>query len=97
MAHMIAKEEVLKIARISNLSVHEEQIQKVTRQLDAVLLYAARVKEVFGKVDDVVQTDMKHNKTRLDIVDQVSSDVLLAQVPIKEGNLIIVPKILETT
>jgi len=97
MAHVITKEEVLKIARLSNLSMRDEDINRVTRQLDSVLSYAARVKEVSGSMDDSVHGKIKNNKTRLDIVDQISVQELLAQVPSKEGNLIVVPMILEAT
>ena len=95
MAHTITKEEVSKIARLSNLSVCDEEINAVTRQLDSVLSYTARVKEVVGSVDDSMHGKIKSNKTRLDIIDQISSKELLVQVPSKEGNLIVVPMILE--
>lgn len=97
MAHIITKEEVSKIARLSNLSVRDEEINAVTRQLDSVLSYAACVKEVVGSVDDSIHGKIKNNKTRLDVVDQISSQELLMQVPSKEGNLIVVPMILEAS
>lgn len=96
MAHVITKEEVLKIARLSNLLVFDKEINQMTNQLDSVLSYAARVKEITGSIEDFLHEEMKQNKVRLDVVDQLSSEVLLSQLPAREGNLIVVPMILET-
>lgn len=43
---IITKEEVLNIARLSRITIHEDEIDAVLKQLEAVLQYAARVNEV---------------------------------------------------
>jgi len=96
MADVITGQEVLKIARLSNLFVSDEEINQITNQLDSVLSYAARVKKVEGSQEIFSDFATKTNKTRVDVVYQISSQELLALVPEKEGSLIVVPMILET-
>ncbi len=43
---LITKEEVLKIAHMSRIAIHEDEIDELTKQLEAVLAYAARINEV---------------------------------------------------
>lgn len=48
----ITREEVLKIARISRLNIHEEEVEPLMKQLDDVLSYAQRVKEVAADIQE---------------------------------------------
>jgi aspartyl-tRNA(Asn)/glutamyl-tRNA(Gln) amidotransferase subunit C len=46
----VSREEVLKLARISQLAINQDDIDALTQQLNAVLAYAIRVKEVAREV-----------------------------------------------
>jgi aspartyl/glutamyl-tRNA(Asn/Gln) amidotransferase C subunit len=96
MANTISKSEVLKVAQLSNVIVYEHEIPAFEKQLDAVLSYAARVSEV-GKseVEENPVVDMKQNSNRKDEVCRQNAEIVLSQVPVRQGLLIIVPMILE--
>lgn len=43
---VISKQEVLKIAHMSRIAIHEDEIDALTQHLEAVLAYASRVNQV---------------------------------------------------
>ncbi len=90
---IISREEVLKLARISNLSIHEEEIEGIIKQIEDVLSYAARVQEI---KENIHITDMKNiNVAREDVIIPTNPEPLLALAPEQESHYFVVPAILE--
>lgn len=88
----ITKEEILNLARISNVEVHESEIEGLIKQIESVLTYAARVQEV----GDVTFPSTKNvNVFREDVAIPSDNQAILAQAPAREANYFVVPAILE--
>lgn len=91
----ISRDEVLKIAKISRITLFEDEIENLVKQLNDVLSYAARVKEVAEELED--QPSNKNvNFFREDVVSKFDSEEILSRAPEREGNYFVVPKILDT-
>lgn len=90
----ITREEVLKIARISNLGLTDDEMQSLVEQLKQVLSYAQRVNEVAA---DIEEPSVKAvNVFREDVVVKKDPELILAQAPEREGDFFVVPAILES-
>ena len=89
----ISKEEVLKIAKMSHLELHEDEIPALIKQLDDVLSYAARVKEVTADVEEPSTRNV--NVFRDDVSTPSDAERILSQAPDREGTYFVVPAILE--
>ncbi len=63
---IITKEEVLKIAHMSRITIHDHEIDAITQHLEAVLNYAARVNEI-AAAPQMAQTNTK-NVFREDVI-----------------------------
>ncbi len=91
----VTREEILKIARISHLDVHDDEVQPLMSQIEQVLSYAERVKEV---AVDVQEPSTKNvNTFREDVVVSTDNEPILAQSPEREGDYFVVPIILESS
>ena len=90
---MITKEEVEKIARLSNIELSESEIINAQKHLEAVLSYAARVQDIAQDVDIAILKN--ENIEREDIVMKTDSKTILAQAPEREGDFFVVPVIIE--
>jgi len=91
----ISREEVLKIAKISRITLFEDEIEGFVKQLNDVLSYAERVKEVAEELED--QPSNKNvNFFREDVVSKFDSKEILDRAPEGEGNYFVVPKILDS-
>jgi aspartyl-tRNA(Asn)/glutamyl-tRNA(Gln) amidotransferase subunit C len=89
----ITKEELRRIARMSQVGVREDELDELAAQLDAVLTYAERVKEVASQVDD--QAHKAVNVWRQDLVIRTNPEPILADAPEHEAHYFVVPKILD--
>jgi len=89
----ISREEVLAIARITHVELHEHEIQPLVEQLEQVLSYAERVKDVAGDVQEPSQKNV--NVFREDVVVPTDPECIRAQAPEREGDYFVVPMILE--
>ncbi len=89
----ISKEEVLKIARMSHLDIHEDEIPALMKQLNDVLSYAERVKEVTTTVEEPSMRNV--NVFREDVATPSDSASILAEAPEREVTYFVVPAILE--
>lgn len=89
----ISKEEILRIARLSRLDIHEDEISPLMKRLDEVLTYAERVREVAADVDEPSSKNM--NVFREDIVVKTDPKPILSQAPAQEEDYFVVPAILE--
>ena len=88
----ISRQEVLHIARISALALKEEEVDSMVEQLEQVLSYAERVKEVASTLEEPSTKNI--NQMRQDFIIPQDPEPLLAQAPEREGNYFVVPMIL---
>ncbi len=91
----ISREEALKIAYISRISLEEHEIESVLKQLTEVLAYAQRVQDLATELDE--QPSHKNiNVMRNDVVAPSDSEIVLSRAPEREENYFVVPRILDT-
>lgn len=89
----MTKEELLKIAKQSAITLHEDEIESLRNQLETVLTYAARVKEVAQEEQEPSSKNI--NVFREDVVIRTDYEPILAQAPVREETYFVVPVILE--
>ncbi len=89
----ISKEEVLKIAQISHITLREEEIEPLTKHLEAVLSYAARVQEIAAQIEEPLTKNV--NIFREDVIVPSHPETILAQAPEREEDYFVVPAIIE--
>lgn len=90
----ITKEEILKIARMSHLEIHQDEIESLRAQLESVLSYAERVQEVIES--DMPELSRKaENVFREDVAMLSDVEPILNQAPEREGDFFVVPAIIE--
>ena len=90
---IITKEEVLKIAKMSRIAVHEDEIDSVKQHLQEVLTYAERVQEIAQQIEE--PSNKNCNVFREDTVVSVPVEPIMDQAPVREGNFFVVPSILD--
>lgn len=89
----ISREEVLKLARISAMTIHEDEISAVIAQLESVVTYAERVKEIAQDIEEPSTRNV--NIMRSDSATACDTEKILALAPEREENFFVVPMILE--
>ncbi len=89
----ISKEEVKKIAQMSALEIHEDEIVPMMKQLEEVLSYAECVQEIAAEIEE--PSDKNINIFREDVVIKTDSEAILERAPEREDNFFVVPSILE--
>lgn len=90
---IITREEIIKLARISNLSIHDNEIEGIIKQIEDILTYAARVQEIKENIQTSLMQNI--NRVREDVVIPTAPEPILAQAPEREVNYFVVPAILE--
>ncbi|KKP27951.1 MAG: Aspartyl/glutamyl-tRNA(Asn/Gln) amidotransferase subunit C [candidate division TM6 bacterium GW2011_GWF2_30_66] len=91
----ISKEEVLKIAEMARISIHESEIEEIQSKLELVLSYAERVQKVAEDFDVSAQSNKCVNIFRQDIVAKTDPEPILEQAVCREENYFVVPVIIE--
>jgi aspartyl-tRNA(Asn)/glutamyl-tRNA(Gln) amidotransferase subunit C len=89
----ITREEVLKLAKMSRIHIHEDEIDPLIEQLKSVLSYAQRVSEISGDVQ--IASSKNSNIFRPDVVHKTDSKLILEQAPQVEDNYFVVLPILD--
>lgn len=89
----ISKEEVLKIARISHITVHDEEIEPLVKHLESVLSYAERVQEIAAQIEEPLTKNI--NVFREDVIVSSDPNTILQQAPVREEDYFVVPAIIE--
>ncbi|MEX0940867.1 MAG: Asp-tRNA(Asn)/Glu-tRNA(Gln) amidotransferase subunit GatC [Candidatus Babeliales bacterium] len=90
----ISKEELLKIAQISQLRLDEHEIAPLAKQIQDLLTYAERVREVVA--GDIEQPSNQNvNVLREDVVAKTNPEPILERAPEREQDYFVVPKIIE--
>ena len=90
----ISREEVLKIAHISRLSLEEHEIEPIVKQLNEVLAYAQCVQELASELE--WQPSNKNiNIFRSDEIHSSTPETVLSCAPEKEEQYFVVPRIID--
>lgn len=89
----ITQEGVLKLARISNIAVEQDDIQRLVHELDAILNYASFLKDIApqGKQYSLPQNT---NIVREDVSRACDAEKLLSLAPERQENYFVVPVII---
>lgn len=93
---IITKEELLKIAHISQVRLYDEEIDSLVKQIGDLLSYAARVQELALQLDLSAPSYPNVNVMRPDIIEKTDSKAILSLAPAQEENYFVVPKIIDT-
>jgi aspartyl/glutamyl-tRNA(Asn/Gln) amidotransferase C subunit len=93
MAH-ITQEELIKLARISQLELEQDEIAPLLKHIESILQYALCVKE--AAAGGVFDEHQQINVLREDVVIKTDPEPLLALAPEREANYFVVPKIIES-
>lgn len=88
----ITKEEALKIASFTKLTIADDEIESIVKQLQDVLAYALRVQDIAKDVD--IPSHKNVNRQRPDVIVSFDSQKILAQAPQEQDDYFVVPKIL---
>lgn len=89
----LTREELLKIAKQSAITLPEDEIESLRSQMETVLNYAERVKEA---AQDIQEPSIKNiNVFREDEIIRTDFEPILAQAPVREETYFVVPVILE--
>lgn len=89
----ITRQELLKIAQISCVELHEDEINPTLQQLENVLNYAQRVKEIAVDVEE--PSSKAVNVFRADVAIKTDPEPILQLAPDREEDFFVVPKILD--
>lgn len=89
----ITKDEALKIASFTKLTINDNEIDAVVQRLQDVLEYAVRVQDMARDVD--IPSSKNVNRQREDMVNSFDSQTILQQAPESQDNYFVVPKIIE--
>jgi aspartyl-tRNA(Asn)/glutamyl-tRNA(Gln) amidotransferase subunit C len=89
----VSKEEVKKIAQMSALELHDDEIESVMKRLEEVLSYAARVSQVAADAQEPSSKNV--NVFREDLAKQGDREAILERAPEREDNFYVVPSIIE--
>ena len=89
----ITREEVIRLANISRIRIHEDEIEGVLDQLKAVLSYAERVSEISEDVE--IPSSKSVNVYREDVKVKTDPQPILNQAPQEEDDFFVVLPILE--
>ena len=92
----LTKEEVLHIAKLSRLTLTDEQVERFSNQMSGVLEYVGQLNEVdTDNVEETSQVTGLENVYRDDEVKQFDKQKdLVAQAPASEDNQVKVPNVL---
>lgn len=90
----ISKAEIIKLAHISQVNIYEDEIAPLIKQMNDLLEYAQRVKEVASEIEEEA-SNKNSNVFREDIIVSVDPEPIRAQAPQREADYFVVPAILE--
>jgi aspartyl-tRNA(Asn)/glutamyl-tRNA(Gln) amidotransferase subunit C len=90
----ISHEELKKLAQISQLQLNDDELSSLAHQIESILQYAARVKEIAQ--GELADEDQQVNVFRQDSIIKTDPEPLLALAPEHEEHFFVVPKIIES-
>jgi aspartyl/glutamyl-tRNA(Asn/Gln) amidotransferase C subunit len=90
----ITREELLALARVSQLELTSEELETMPARLGEVLQYAAKVKELEHMT--LVDSEKNSNVMRADEPVLTDARIILDAAPEREADYFVVPRILES-
>lgn len=90
----ISKEDVLKIAHISHITIEPNEVDALVNRLEQVLSYAARVQEIGGDIKAHVSKNI--NVLRDDVAVPFDVQLIMARAPETQEHYFVVPAILDS-
>ncbi len=90
----VARDEVLRIAYLSRISLKGDEIKRMAKELDEVVTYAHRVCDIAAEVPTRVHKNI--NVFREDMVISDDAEVIQDQAPESAAHFFVVPAVLET-
>jgi aspartyl-tRNA(Asn)/glutamyl-tRNA(Gln) amidotransferase subunit C len=91
----VTRDEVIKLAHMSQISVHENEVPGLIKELEAVLAYASGLKAIADAHQGVVALPKNSNVFRTDDPVQFDSRLILAQAPEREAHYFVVPVVIK--
>lgn len=93
----IRKEEIIHIAKLANLNLTEEEIEKYTNDMQDILAFANTINQVDTEgVDEKASLEEKYNVFRKDEVKVFKDrDALLQNAPAQEDGMFRIPKVIK--
>jgi len=92
----VSREEILHIAKLANLNLKEEEIEKSAKKLEEILNFAQIIND--ANTDEIKETTMSnenYNVFRKDeIVEFEDKEALLQNAPTKEDGMFQIPKVI---
>ena len=97
---MITKEEIDHLLELARLEISLEEKEKLTLDVDKILEYINKLSEV--NVDNMPETIGGSLNTNIWREDELKDldfkrDVLMEDIPLRNGNLVVVPNVFEDT
>ncbi len=89
----VSREEVLKVAKMSYISLREQEIDPLIKSMEQVLSYAERVTQVATMIEEPSTQNV--NIFREDLVVPQHPQQILIQAPERIDNYFVVPMILD--
>lgn len=89
----ITQEELLKIAKMSQLSLDKHEVEQFVKGVQDVLTYAECIKDVAHELEDISTKNV--NVFREDMVSETDSEVIRSQAPDREQDYFVVPPVID--
>ena len=92
----ISKEEVIHIAKLADLNLSEDEIEKYTKDMQEILEFANRINNVdTSEMVETIAANEKSNVFRKDeVVKFENREVLLSNAPSQDEGMFRIPKVL---
>ncbi len=92
----ISKDEIIHIAKLANLSLTEEEIDKYTNDMEEILTFANTVNNVnTDGIEDALGANGNYNVFRKDEIEEFGDrDALLQNAPSQDEGMFQIPKVI---
>jgi len=94
MAH-ITRDEVRKLAEISQIHVKESDIDTLLREMEAVIAYASSLQVIAEQSDLSMMRRSPRTTFRADVVEDWDTEEIVSLAPEEEDGYYVVPKVLK--
>lgn len=92
----VDKEQIIHIAKLANLNLAPEEVDKYANNLDEILNFAEIINSVdTSNIDETIMANQNHNVFRKDEVVQFENrEELLKNAPSKDEGMFQIPKVI---
>ena len=92
----VSREEILHIAKLANLNLKEEEIEKSAKKLEEILNFAQIINNAnTDEIKETIMSNENYNVFRKDeIVEFEDKEALLQNAPTKEDGMFQIPKVI---